>query len=531
MATPVRTASILNAGGTIDMAGGRGRKRSGGVARLCEEFEEEIGYYEDIQELSLDSSNFGSEDWKKIIHAVSREDKRKKEFEDRGGIIITHGSDTLEETALLLSLIFINHLSAPLVIVSSYFPPEQVSSDAQESFANAIKLALDVSTPPLPFVVLGDEIHLASRIEKIGGKIDDTSTPPKYLASYGGPVGHFSQDSITVFGEEFIEWAKPLSSRPYGAPVMPEAFAYVEHLFSNYYTPVEVFFDTKNRLMQREGPCGLIIEGFLPDNETVSDTIEELAVAGIPVWAEDSETALKAGANHIPAGLSARAARTKLSWLLSQGIALGEVNGRMPEDIAGEIFADETFPTLGLPQNDFYTDKEFVIAFPDMDGKVLADAICRLKDRKIESPSPPLPKGGRGDLIIEGLGEGYLPVGKEESWVRVKANLTEKHPELEEWVEANITKEDDIGAIERKLRRVGFKEEPNDIIKEVLMQSNEILRVLGKAVDEGIRVLITSRAPYSIPNLELYDSGNMLKVVGLTAAKLEGRGTLFEFAK
>jgi L-asparaginase len=82
------------------------------------------------------------------------------EHPDLAGIVIGHGTATLEETAYFLGLTV--KVSVPVVIVGSQRPSSALSSDAGMNLVNAIRVAASPEARGLGvLVVLNDEIHAA----------------------------------------------------------------------------------------------------------------------------------------------------------------------------------------------------------------------------------------------------------------------------------------------------------------------------------------------------------------------------------
>jgi L-asparaginase len=81
------------------------------------------------------------------------------------GVVITHGTDTMEETAYFLSLIA--RSDKPVVMVGSMRPPTALSADGPMNLYNAIALAADARARGRGvLVVLNDEIYYARDVKK-----------------------------------------------------------------------------------------------------------------------------------------------------------------------------------------------------------------------------------------------------------------------------------------------------------------------------------------------------------------------------
>ena len=81
------------------------------------------------------------------------------------GIVITHGTDTLEETAYFLSLV-ISH-DKPLILVGAMRPATAPGADGPANLFHAVALAAcDAARGRGPLVVMNEDIHYAREVQK-----------------------------------------------------------------------------------------------------------------------------------------------------------------------------------------------------------------------------------------------------------------------------------------------------------------------------------------------------------------------------
>ena len=136
----------------------------------------EIGidaYLEDVGDLGLeaelsgrqianiDSADIGPQVWAPL-HAAILEALADESCQ---GVIVTHGTDTLEETAFLLDLTL--PATKPVVLVGAMRPADAVGYDGMRNFANAVRVAGDPDAAGRGvLVVMGDRVHSARDVRK-----------------------------------------------------------------------------------------------------------------------------------------------------------------------------------------------------------------------------------------------------------------------------------------------------------------------------------------------------------------------------
>src|SRR3954454_19024900 len=77
---------------------------------------------------------------------------------DADGVVITHGTDTMEETAYFLSLVVKS--DKPVILVGSMRPATAISADGPANLYNAVALAADASSKGQGvLVILNDTIQ------------------------------------------------------------------------------------------------------------------------------------------------------------------------------------------------------------------------------------------------------------------------------------------------------------------------------------------------------------------------------------
>jgi len=134
-------------------------------------------------------SNVGSQDMSfDILLKVAKRINELAKSADVAGIVITHGTDTLEESAFFLNLTV--KTDKPVVMVGSMRPSTAVSADGPLNLYNAVGVAIDPQAKGRGvLVVMNDQIHAAHSLTKTSTTAVQTFMSPVRgivgVASYG----------------------------------------------------------------------------------------------------------------------------------------------------------------------------------------------------------------------------------------------------------------------------------------------------------------------------------------------------------
>ncbi len=109
-------------------------------------------------------------------------------------VIITHGTDTAEETGFLLDLTL--PTAKPVILVGAMRPADAVGADGMRNFANAVKVASDPAAAGRGvMLVMGDAVLAARDARKAAtSSIDAFRTFPR------GPLARVTPASLDWFG-------------------------------------------------------------------------------------------------------------------------------------------------------------------------------------------------------------------------------------------------------------------------------------------------------------------------------------------
>ncbi|BCG00586.1 L-asparaginase [Paraburkholderia sp. PGU19] len=153
-------------------------------------------------------SNVGSQDMNDGIWFQLA--KRINEIFDRGeadGVVITHGTDTMEETAFFLKNVL--HSRKPVVLVGSMRPGGVVGADGPNNLLEAVEVAASPqSLGRGVMVVMNDTIHDPRWITKT-----NTTSVQTFLSPNAGPIGFVDPASI-----RFVTPVPDTRQSPYALP-------------------------------------------------------------------------------------------------------------------------------------------------------------------------------------------------------------------------------------------------------------------------------------------------------------------------
>ena len=180
--------TILATGGTIAGTGSTSTTTIGytaatvGVQSLIAAVPElaRVAHVSGEQTMQIASENMDNAHWlllAKRVNALLAQD-------NVDGIVITHGTDTLEETAYFLDLVVKSR--KPVVLVGSMRPSTALSADGPINLYNAVLLAASPEAVGKGVLVaMNDQIHAAREVTKT-----NTSTPDTFKTTELGMLGY-----------------------------------------------------------------------------------------------------------------------------------------------------------------------------------------------------------------------------------------------------------------------------------------------------------------------------------------------------
>ncbi len=189
---------------------------------------------------------------------------------DISGVVVTHGTDTMEETAYFLHLT-IKDLR-PVVLTGSMRSATAISADGPANLLTAVRVAADTNAGGRGvLVVLNDEVHSARDVRKTDNNRIDT-----FLSAEWGALGVVDSDGV-IFrrSSETLHTVQALPSVA-GVEALPAV-------------PIVADFAGNDAMVLRswaqQGVAGIVVQAFGGGRTSpeMRRAISEIASEGIPV--------------------------------------------------------------------------------------------------------------------------------------------------------------------------------------------------------------------------------------------------------
>ena len=180
---------VLHTGGTISMQA----DDSGAVVTSQDNPMNHVSNpLEGVEVHALDFFNLPSPHIKPK-HMLALYQKIKEEADHYDGFVITHGTDTLEETAYFLDTMEVPH--KPIVLTGAMRSSNELGSDGVYNYLSALRVASDDKAADKGvLVVMNDEIHAAKYVTKTHTTNVSTFQTPTH-----GPLGLIMKHEILYF--------------------------------------------------------------------------------------------------------------------------------------------------------------------------------------------------------------------------------------------------------------------------------------------------------------------------------------------
>lgn len=186
------------------------------------------------------------------------------------GIIITHGTFTVEETAYFLHLTV--QTRKPIVCVASQRPHSALGNDGDRNFLDAVKVALSPQAVCKGvLVVLHEEIHSAREVIKTNQR------PGGFASPAHGILGHIEEDGVNFYNS-------PLRRHTFHSEFDIRAIRDLPRVdLVMAYVGAD---DAAAQACVKVGAQGLVVNGYAFNGNPAPgqrEGLERLATSGVPI--------------------------------------------------------------------------------------------------------------------------------------------------------------------------------------------------------------------------------------------------------
>lgn len=254
---------VIHTGGTISMSQDQSNKVVTNDTNPISMHQDVINQYAQIDELNpfnVPSPHMTIQHVKQLKDIILEAVTNK--YYD--GFVITHGTDTLEETAFLLDLIL--GIEQPVVITGAMRSSNEIGSDGLYNYISAIRVASDEKARHKGvMVVFNDEIHTARNVTKTHTSNTNTFQSPNH-----GPLGILTKDRVQFHHMPYRQQALENVNDKLNVPLVKAYMGMPGDIFSFY---------------SREGIDGMVIEALGQGNIPPSalEGIQQLVSLNIPI--------------------------------------------------------------------------------------------------------------------------------------------------------------------------------------------------------------------------------------------------------
>jgi L-asparaginase len=190
MALPRKKVRIISTGGTIAEGPASGsERRHQSAADMLRPLADVVDVELSMLDLFDVPSTFMTFEHMTGLSAAVR----RAAAEGVDGVVVTHGTDTLEESAYFIDLTA--RVDVPVVVTGAMLPPTLPGSDAAINLRDAIQVAADGSAAGLGVVVaMAGQIHPARDVRKAHSTRSTAFTSGEF-----GPIGVVEEGRVTFF--------------------------------------------------------------------------------------------------------------------------------------------------------------------------------------------------------------------------------------------------------------------------------------------------------------------------------------------
>lgn len=239
-----------------------------------------------IRQGTVVSPGIGFAEWRALVLAC---DQAVADHPDLAGIVIGHGTASLEETAYALNLTV--KVAVPVVLVGSQRPASALGTDAGMNLVAAVRTAASPASRGLGvLVVMNDEIQAAREVTKTSTLRLQTFRTPDF-----GVLGHADADRVAYYRAPLRRRAPDTGFDIRDLDALPRVDIAYAYSGSD---------GTAVRAFVAAGAQGIVSAGFAPSFPTPADAdaLADAVRAGVVV-----ALSTRAGSGRVFAGTRARA--------------------------------------------------------------------------------------------------------------------------------------------------------------------------------------------------------------------------------
>lgn len=200
----------------------------------------------------------------RIMFDLSKLISRILQRPDVAGVVVTHGTDTLEETAYMLALTV--NSDKPICLTAAMRNSDEISPDGPKNLLCAVRTAFsEQAVGQGVLVVVNEQIHAAWEVTKT-----HSANPDTFASPFWGPIGYVDVDRV-IFRRHSLVQEK----------LCPENIVEDVYLIKLVAGADDFLFHS----LVEKRVSGIVVEGFGRGNvpPAVVPGIQAALAAGIPV--------------------------------------------------------------------------------------------------------------------------------------------------------------------------------------------------------------------------------------------------------
>ena len=270
--------AVIGTGGTITSLSGIGpldlsEYTSSGRMLQADEMIERFALVREVADVipirfkAIPSTAVSFPEWKQIVLEA---DKAVATHPDLAGIVVLHGTATLEETAYALNLTA--KVAVPIVLVGAQRPASALSGDAGLNLVNAARVAASPSSRGLGVLVcLNDEIQAAREVTKTSTARLQTFRSPDF-----GVLGHADGDAVAYYRKPIRRHAPDTEFDIRGLDALPRVDIATSYAGND---------GTATRAFVAAGAKEIVLQAFAPGllSPAEMEAAKEAVAAGVVV--------------------------------------------------------------------------------------------------------------------------------------------------------------------------------------------------------------------------------------------------------